>query len=274
MFRSFAPEENRMGGESMEVIKVNKMEVRMDEKQTVWDVAEELRKVLRANEKRFMTLPAVREKLSSQLRKHLGMTGRRLTAPSLKKILEPHLDDTLEIRTNGRYTYLVAVGDPGDLIADFIEKKPGKMAGGLASSLPFRKAEFLSLLNSLMKEGRLYAVLKDDYKACFFVSEGPGAAGRAERPTPPLEDTFGKRREQFHAAFRELDRGSIFVRICDLRRRMGWPREVFDDMLRRLRDNEVVQLHAGDVTLMTPEQVEDGFVDENGFRMGTMTWIG
>ena len=82
-------------------------------------------------------------------------------------------------------------------------------------------------------------------------------------------DTFGKRREQFHAAFRELDRGSIFVRICDLHRRMGWPREVFDDMLRRLRDNEVVQLHVGDVTLMTPEQVEDGFVDENGFRMGT-----
>ena len=260
----------------MEVeMKVNKMEVGMDEKRMVWDVAEELRKVLRANEKRFMTLPAVKEKLSSQLRKHLGMTGRRLKAPSLKKILEPHLDDTLEIRTNGRYTYLVAVGDPGDLIADFIEKNPGKLAGGLSASLPFRKAEFLSLLNSLMKEGRLYAVLKDDYKACFFVPEGPGAAGRAERPTPPLEDdTLDERRERFHAAFRELDRGSIFVRICDLRRRMGWPREVFDDMLRRLRDDEVVQLHAGDVTLMTPDQVEDGFLDENGFRMGTMTWIG
>ena len=250
----------------MEVIKGNKMEVRMDEKRTVWDVAEELRKVLRANEKRFMTLPAVREKLSSQLRKHLGMTGRRLKAPSLKKILEPHLDDTLEIRTNGRYTYLVTVGDPGDLIADFIEKKPGKLAGGLAASLPFRKAEFLNLLNGLMKEGRLYAVLKEDYKARFFVSEEPGGRVGA--------DTFDKRREQLHSAFRELDRGSTFVRICDLRRRMGWPREVFDDMLRRLRDDEVVQLHAGDVTLMTPEQVEDGFVDENGFRMGTMTWIG
>ena len=44
-------------------------------------------------------------------------------------------------------------------------------------------------------------------------------------------------------------------------------------MLRRLRDDEAVQLHAGDVTLMTPDQVQDGFVDENGFRMGTMTWI-
>ena len=126
----------------------------MEEKRMVWDVAEELRKVLRANEKRFMTLTAVKEKLSSQLRRYLGMTGRRLTAPSLKKILEPHLDEALEIRTNGRYTYLVAVGDPGDLIADFIEKNPGRLAGGLAASLPFRKAEFLNLLNGLMKEGR------------------------------------------------------------------------------------------------------------------------
>ena len=81
-------------------------------------------------------------------------------------------------------------------------------------------------------------------------------------------------RGAFESAFFALEEGSHgFVRICDLRRRMGWAREVFDDMLRRLRDDEVVQLHAGDVTLMTPEQVEDGFVDENGFRMGTMTWI-
>ena len=116
------------------------MEVRMDEKQTVWDVAEELRKVLRANEKRFMTLPAVREKLSSQLRKHLGMTGRRLKAPSLKKILELYLDDTLEIRTNGRYTYLVAVGDPGDLIADFIEKNPGRLLKAILAQRTTNKA--------------------------------------------------------------------------------------------------------------------------------------
>ena len=82
-------------------------------------------------------------------------------------------------------------------------------------------------------------------------------------------------REEFESTFVALEEGSCgFVRICDLRRRLGWPREVFDDMLRRLRDEEVVQLHAGDVTLMTPEQVEDGFVDENGFRMGTMTWTG
>ena len=81
--------------------------------------------------------------------------------------------------------------------------------------------------------------------------------------------------EAFESAFFALEaQGCGFVRICNLRRRLGWPCEVFDDVLRRLRDDEVIQLHAGDVTLMTPEQVEDGFVDENGFRMGTMTWVG
>ena len=241
-------------------------------------VAEELLGILRANGKRFMTLTAVKEKLSSQLRKHLGMTGRRLTAPNLKKILEPHLDETLEIRTNGRYTYLVAVGDPGDLIADFIEKNPGRLAGGLAASLPFRKAEFLNLLNSLMKDGRLYAVLKEDYKARFFASEpqaSVSAKNRAPDPKPQRAgldiDASDREKEQFLAAFRELDRGRVFVRIPDLRRALGWPREAFDGVLRALRDDEVVQLHAGDVTLMTPEEVEDCFVDEFGSRRGTVT---
>ena len=80
--------------------------------------------------------------------------------------------------------------------------------------------------------------------------------------------------EAFESAFFALEgQGCGFVRIYALRRRLGWSREVFDDMLRRLRNEEVVQLHAGDVSLMTREQVEDSFVDENGFMMGTMTWI-
>ena len=246
----------------------------MNDKDRDLSVAGELLEVLRLSGKDFMTLSAMREAMSAQLRKRLGLTGKKLTAPSLKKIFESHLDETLDIRTNGRYTYLVVVRNPEDLIVDFVREHPGRMAGGLATSLPFKKADFLSLLNGLLKKARLYAVLKDDYKARFFVSEGLGML-RAENSTLPAEDdTFDGRREQLHTAFRELDRGSTFVRICDLRRRLGWPRAVFDDMLRRLNDEEVIQLHAGDVSLMTREQVEDSFVDENGFMMGTMTWIG
>ena len=48
-------------------------------------------------------------------------------------------------------------------------------------------------------------------------------------------------------------------------------RERFDSLLCRLRDEEQVQLHAGDVTVHTPEENEKGFTDENGYRMGTFT---
>lgn len=277
MFRSFAPEENRMGGESMEVIKVNKMEVRMDEKQTVGDVAEELLEVLQRSGRDFMTLSAMQKAMSSQLRKRLGLTGRKLTNPSVIKILTPHLEDKLAICNKGNAVYLFRGTNLAEVVLCFIRGKAGKSGPQLFNGMPFiKKDELIRILNNLLESGQVTLKLAAEFAPRFFASGAMGpvmkdAAGTAcETPI----DTFGKRREQFHAAFRELDRGSIFVRICDLRRRMGWPREVFDDMLRRLRDNEVVQLHAGDVTLMTPEQVEDGFVDENGFRMGTMTWIG
>ena len=48
-------------------------------------------------------------------------------------------------------------------------------------------------------------------------------------------------------------------------------RERFDSLLCRLRDEEQIQLHTGDVTVHTPEENEKGFIDENGYRMGTFT---
>ena len=78
----------------------------------------------------------------------------------------------------------------------------------------------------------------------------------------------GKFREAFYA----LDKGRIFVNIYELRRKLNWPREVFDAMLIKLRDEEVIQLHVGDASTMTPEELNDNFVDENNFRMGTVTW--
>ncbi len=79
---------------------------------------------------------------------------------------------------------------------------------------------------------------------------------------------------EFKKAFDELDNGRIFVNIYELRRKMNLSREVFDEMLRKLRDAEVIQLHVGDDYLRTPEEINDCFVDENNYRMGTVTFTG
>ena len=77
----------------------------------------------------------------------------------------------------------------------------------------------------------------------------------------------------FKQAFDKLnENGQTFIRIPDLRKELNWPREVFDSMLIKLRDEGIITLRVGDATLRTLEEVENSFVDENGFRMGTVTW--
>ena len=72
--------------------------------------------------------------------------------------------------------------------------------------------------------------------------------------------------------FYALDKGRIFVNIYELRRKLNWPREVFDAMLIKLRDEEIIQLHEGDASTKTPDENADCFIDENNIRMGTVTW--
>ena len=249
----------------------------MSDKDRDLSVAGELLEVLCRSGRDFMTLSAMRKAMSSQLRKRLGLTGRNLTNSSVIKILTPHLEDKLAICSKGNAVYLLRGTNLAEVVLCFIRGKAGKSGPQLVNGMSFiKKDELIRILNHLLESGQVTLKLAAEFAPRFFASGamGPVKKDAAGTACETLADTFDKRREQLHAAFRELDRGSTFVRICDLRGRLGWPREVFDDALRRLRDDEVVQLHAGDVTLMTPDQVQDGCVDENGFRMGTMTWIG
>ena len=235
-------------------------------------VTQALRDILEKNGKGFMSLPQVREKMGAALKGQLSVTKSHSGA-TLKKIIEPHLGDGLEVRKKGNSFYLLYKGAPEELILKHISPTVAKGPGAIGRTLPFSKAELIAALNNLLKDGRIVAAsLTEKYEARLLAVGGREAA--LARPTAPSVPTFTDRREAFRAAFDDLDRGKIFVRICELRRRLGWEREEFDEQLRRLRDEEVIQLHTGDVTSMTPDDVRDCFVDENGFRMGTVTWHG
>ena len=76
--------------------------------------------------------------------------------------------------------------------------------------------------------------------------------------------------EEFKKAFDELEHGKIFVNIPELRKALNWSKDEFDEMLRKLRDERVIQLHVTDVTIFEPEEF---FYDEvDNSRMGMLTW--
>ena len=85
------------------------------------------------------------------------------------------------------------------------------------------------------------------------------------QPGPELD-------RKFYTEWKELNKERVFVRIADLRRQVNIPRKAFDEELRRLRDTEIVQIHIGDNTFMTAQDIQDSFVDELGKLMGTITW--
>ena len=246
------------------------------------DIAQSLKDILNAGGKGFLSLSAVKNAMGATLKKQLGI-AKSTTGQNLKKILEPHLGSELEIHKKGSVLYLVTNGAPADFVLKCLSPSSAKGPSALGKSLPFlSKAELAALLNRLIGEGRISVSLTDKYEARLTI--GTKAAGETakdreekitEQPAPSgVLPSSGDRAGAFHAAFEALDQGKIFVRICDLRRYLRWTREDFDATLRTLRDEEVIQLHSGDATTMTPDEVRDGFVDENGFRMGTVTWNG
>jgi hypothetical protein len=102
---------------------------------------------------------------------------------------------------------------------------------------------------------------------------GGGQAGEAKeqkltqrlQPGPALDNIF-------HEGLNELHKTREFPRVCDLRRQLNLPREVFDEEIRRLRDNMSIHMAEAEGRYFTSSELSDSWRDENGYIMGTIYW--
>ena len=62
------------------------------------------------------------------------------------------------------------------------------------------------------------------------------------------------------------------MRIFRMRRYLGWPREVFDNMVMTLLREGKIFVHPAEPTVLKPDEYEDSFRDEFGDMNGTVTW--
>ena len=223
--------------------------------------------------KGFVNLKTLPSLISAELRLELGLKNG-LTGPVIRKKLEPHLEDKFIFHKKGLILYLMTPCEPDELVISLINSTKSASPKLIARSLPFTKKEFLEIVFNLIEEGRVKLTLNENLDAKLIVV--PEQERKVTASVPVVEEKGAKTGDysprKFREAFDALDKGRIFVRICDLRRKLDWPRDVFDEMLRTLRDDETIQLHEGDASTMTPEENADCFTDENNCRMGTVTW--
>ncbi|MBR4196841.1 MAG: hypothetical protein IKQ95_09050 [Synergistaceae bacterium] len=236
----------------------------MPEKNT----ADLIQSVLEKN-KGFMTVKRLADSIGAEGRYALGIK-KGDSGKIIQRKIEQSEPGRFMFRAKGNRIYILEPSEPSELVLGLLSEKKA-FDTKIIGSLPYTSAEFYAVVNELVDDGRVIIKVSGSFTPKIYrageivrvaISENNTESESAGEYTP----------EKFREAFDSLDRGRIFVRICDLRRRLGWPREVFDNMLKDLRDREVIQLHTGDASLMTPDEVADCFIDENNFRKGSVTW--
>lgn len=228
--------------------------------------------------KGFITVTQIRKLLGSEAKSQLGIKSNT-PAKILMKKLEPILEDRFIFTTKGPATYILTPCDPAELVRAELSESRGVTLNGIARTLkPFKKSEVAAILTELVNSGEAKILLDEKLPAKFFAGSGrrevvpevEAVNGEPEQPQTG-EYTLAK----FRAAYDELHSSGDFVRIPDLRRKLDWPREVFDQMVRNLRDNGTVQLEHADESIMTQDEILDCFVSEkNRIRMGLLIWNG
>ena len=231
------------------------------------EIAFRLENFLRDKKKSFISLTSLPKdkELLEDLRKHIKINKSEKAESIGEKIL-PYLGNKLVLMQKSSSWFMVVPSIPKEtLLLEAIQAAPGKGPKGILQTVPFKKAEFLSLLNVLLENGSVRIKLNEEYEVRLYPSSVLLA------PVLPGLDTDRQDRE-FEVAFRDLNREKLFVRIVNLRRKLNWTKEAFDSTLRRLRGTRKIQLHSGDVASMTSEDIADSFTDENRFLMLTLTW--
>ena len=237
--------------------------------------------IFRENKKNFMTLKQAVLHMPAQAKREAGIFGLT-NAAEIQRIIGPMLGNKYVFHRRGTFIYIMEPRAHEEFILDTLEKK-AQTPKNIARFTPFSKKECSDLIGELVSQGRLTVKVDEDLQARIYPNKNAMAAGqkpekeeKTEKPERPEKNTKYAEYtvENFRNAFHSLDNGRIFVKISDLRKTLGWPRNIFDSAIRQLRDAKLIQLHAGDASLMTPEEVNDCFTDENNFRMGTVTWHG
>ena len=191
-----------------------------------------IRKVLDANGG-YQTVKKLSKELDAETLRELGIKSRD-TGLEMQKKLEAAMEGSFVFVRKGRSIYIMESTTPAELVVRAIAS--GKEIN--YRRLPLTKAEFEQTLEELTM----------------------------------TEESKGDRTEEsFLEAVKELESDRKYVSIWKIRRKLNWTRDEFDGMVRKLRDERTIELHTLDASTMTPDKVSDSFVDENGFRKGSLT---
>ncbi len=229
-------------------------------------MAHALQSVLDKHTKDYLTVRQIVQDLPAHVRQQLGLAKSLPTAAVLKK-LTPLLTESLQVYHSGTSVYIGRRSAPAELILRRLQRSPSMSPKQLGLGLPMSKQEYLTALNTLLEAGTLVCTFKENHTPVLRLAtparSGQTASGAGE------DD-----RSIFYAAYHAVGQGRSFVRIHRLREALPWPRERFDRLLLTLLAEYSVELHGGDPSLMTAEDIRQSYSSADGTLYIALSWRG
>lgn len=230
------------------------------------DMAHNITRVLQQRGKAYLTLRQVITGLPARLRRELGLTPRLATAEVLNKIT-PFLGDSLQVYRGTTTIYIGQKHSPDEFLLQQLQQQPGISPKQLGLRLPLSKQTYLMTLNALLETGTVVCTFKDTHIPALQMARSIPTLAMAQH-------SVENERAAFLAAYQEVGQGRSFVRIHRLRDTLPWPRERFDRALEALAADYTIELHGGDPSVMTAEELRQSFTAADGILYIALSWRG
>src|SRR5262245_33116759 len=236
------------------------------DQQHLSDVAQDIQRILHKRGKDYLTVRQISVSLSPRVRQQLSLTTRHSTADILKK-LTPWLGESLQVYHGPTSVYIGQKRTPAEIILQRVQQHPGISPKQLRLELPLSQCNSIPALNDLLSAGTVVCTFKDNHMPMLHLSSRALAQGTTQASAEAD-------RLEFHTAYTAVGHGRSFVRIHRLRDALPWPCERFERVLRALLTDYTVELHGGDPSVMTEEELGHSFIDTDGTLYIALSWRG
>ncbi|MDM8537715.1 hypothetical protein QUF70_13235 [Desulfobacterales bacterium HSG17] len=232
------------------------------EKESLPEIENQVSNILNTKGKKFLSVNQIRNFLSVKYLKQIKLTKKSSSSETLKA-LTPYLGKSLRTFKGPRSVSIGFDIPIENIISEFIEINPGISTKQLGNKLPLLKKEYIPVLNILIRKGIVCCIVNDLHKPKLELFQDKKEM--LQKQSIADENKAIDKPLAFKAAYDEIGKGRNFVRIHRIREYLGWPDLEFNKVLEKLMADYIIELHGGDPSSLTEEQINNSYTDKKGF---------
>jgi len=232
-------------------------------------IKKRLIELMNINENDFISISDIKKKYLISEFKLSGLNKNSKDEDFVKLLNLNHISG-IELIYKGKNIYVCKHNSSQMILNQLIRMKntnPPTLLSLLKKLKPLKKKDYISTINLLIDKQLIKVSFKNDFSI--------------NSPTVYLHLLQEKKQslnmdEDIHLFKKGYDfigKGRGFVRIHRIREYLKWDRDRFDNVLKKLINDFIIELHGGDPSIMTKAEIDDSYVDpKTGLLFITVSW--